>query len=138
MFYRHWKSLSEEERAKTRGRVRREFCKTCAEACPRQGDGHYCLQKGAGRLESASLLDDCMHCKESFVGGEQMFLHSLLKHQGILAWVCPFCAHAYHNRYSYRRHIVWGHGGIKSFTDRIKKEFGTALPYAERLDKVNV
>ena len=132
LYCRRWKSIPEDRRKKTKERLRREVCRTCAKVCPRRGDGHYCLQKGAGRLESASLLDDCSYCTETFAGGEQMLFHSFINHLGILAWVCPLCVQAYHNQYSYRRHIVWGHGGIKAFIKRIKEEFGSELPVSEK------
>ena len=74
---------------------------------------------------------------ESFDCPEQMFFLSVAAHLGILAWVCPFCVWAFHNRYSYCRHTVWEHGGTKTFKDQIHKEFGSVIPYAEKLDKLD-
>ena len=129
--------MTVKERNKTKERLRREVCHTCAEVCPRRGYGHYCLIKGATHLESASLLEDCNYCTESFDCPEQMFFHSVTAHLGILAWVCPFCVRVFHNPYSYRRHTVWEHGGAKAFKDQICKEFGSVMPYAEKLDNLD-
>ena len=136
-FFSRWKSLTVKERNKTKERLCREVCRTCAEVCPRRGYGHYCLIKGATRLESASLLEDCTFCNESFDCAEQMFFHCITVHLGILAWVCPFCVRAFHNRYSYRRHTVWEHGGPIAFKDRIRKEFGSVMPFAGKLEKLD-
>ena len=132
-----WKNLMVKERNKTKEHLRREVCRNGAEVCPWRGYGHYCLIKGATCLESASLLENCNYCTESFDCPEQMFFDSVTAHLGILAWVCTICIWAFHNQYSYRRHTVWEHGGTKAFKDQIRKEFGSVMPYAEKLDKLD-
>ena len=75
--FSRWKSLTVKERNKTKEHLHREVCRTCAEVCPQRGYGHYCLIKGAIRLESASLLEDCTFCNKSFDCAEQMFFHCI-------------------------------------------------------------
>ena len=134
---RKWRKLAKDVQEKIKLRLRWEVCRTCAEVCPRRGYGHYCIVKGATRLESAGLLEDCNYCTKTFKSAEEMFHHSVTCHLGILGWVCPFCCRAYHNRFSYRRHIVWEHRGSRAFKDHIDKEFGCIAPRFEKLQNLD-